>query len=227
MASLGEVIAQLHVALQLIGNARAHLTDANSLLGESSQLFTQVWQTSPNPMAAQTLAVLSEAQQAIADRHQSLESAMNAVQGYLQGLGADSTATSPPQGNLPPPAAQAALARAGKGRPASVAGQWQGKNAAEHARDAGKLIGRAPAKPKKRPIREVRSLEELDELFAALSAGGEKIEAPTYAGSVLLFPDGTRIGYRVKSKTTVEPTIDITAPGGWSLKIHVNTQGWD
>ncbi len=105
--------------------------------------------------------------------------------------------------------------------------RWRGQDAVAHARDRGSSIGRDPRGSKKQPIREVRSLRVLDELFTALARGAVHVEKPTYPGWFYLFADRSTIGYRTKSATTIEPTIEIVTAAGFRLKIHVNTEGWD
>lgn len=230
VSTLGEVIAQLRAALQLIGDGRRYLAHSAALIEESTQLLAQAWQGSYDPEAEHAIAGLFHAQRAVAEGCGVLEQSANTVRSYLHHLGADTPSGTPTATSATSSAPrQPARVRTGTGDGCTdgIVGTWRGKSAAEHAHDEGRAIGRRPARPKRYPVREVRSLQELDDLFAALSPGGEKIDKPTYAGHMLLFPDGTTIGYRVKSKTTVEPTIDIRTPDGWSLKIHVNTQGWD
>ncbi|WP_157434446.1 MULTISPECIES: hypothetical protein [Actinoalloteichus] len=106
------------------------------------------------------------------------------------------------------------------------AGHWKGQTAADHARSEGKGIGRKPRGSKKRPIREVRSTEELLEIFNALSRGGTVLDLPRYDGVMVLLPDATKIGYRTKSTSSPDPTIDIRTEQDVKLKIHVNREGW-
>lgn len=223
MSTLGDVAAQLHVVLGRISDTRQCLYHALTEIEGATQLLSHTWHGSADPVTEHTIAGLFQAQQVLAERHRALDRAAATVRSYLDRLGVEPRSSVPLNTSSAPPASTGA----GDHHPAAVVGTWRGKSAAEHARDNGRMIGRPPARPKRHPIREVRSLDELDTLFTALSPGSEKLDKPTYAGHMLLYPDGTTIGYRVKSKTTVEPTIDIKTPDGWSLKIHVNTQGWD
>ncbi|WP_190812685.1 hypothetical protein [Saccharopolyspora pogona] len=75
-------------------------------------------------------------------------------------------------------------------------------------------------------VREVASREELDALFTALSVSGKELDKPAYPGRMVKLPDGTTIGYRTKSRTSVEPTIDINTLGNDKIKIHINKDKW-
>lgn len=223
LSTLTQVVAQLHVVLGLTSDARRHLAQTAGEVETAIQHLERVWHGSTARDVRQAIQNLSEARQAITATDSALASVADAVQAYLDRVAASVTM---PRATSPVPVRPATVS-VGDGRPAAVAGTWRGKSAAEHAHDRGSSIGRLPARSKRQPIREVRSLDELDDLFAALSSGGKTIDKPMYAGRLVRCPDGTTIGYRVKSKTTAEPTIDIKTPDGWSLKIHVNTQGWD
>jgi hypothetical protein len=69
-------------------------------------------------------------------------------------------------------------------------------------------------------VRVVRSVEELEMVFAHISAGGKVIERPGYQGKMVELADGTMVGLRNASKSG-GPTIDITLPGGNFWKIHI------
>ncbi|WP_007023299.1 hypothetical protein [Saccharomonospora iraqiensis] len=215
-SALEEVLEQLHVVLALLNDALQGLKHASKSVEESTQLLTQVWHGASAPDADQALAALNGAQSAMNQTWENAARVRSIVQQYLLSLGGNAAA----RPTLDAPATEDHCR-------AVTVGSWRGTTAAGHARDQGRAIGRPPERLKRRPIREVRSVEELNRLFDVLSAGGEEIEKPTYAGRLLVLPDGTTIGYRLKSKTTVEPTIDISTRDGYSLKIHVNVRGWD
>lgn len=71
-----------------------------------------------------------------------------------------------------------------------------------------------------RDVWTVKSVEELDELFALLTREGTSVPIG-HGGPSLLLADGTRISRRVKSKSG-GATIDIRIEGrGGDLKVHV------
>jgi hypothetical protein len=69
-------------------------------------------------------------------------------------------------------------------------------------------------------VRVVKSAEDLESLFAQMSAGGKVVEGSSYPGKLIELGDKTTVGIRAVSKTG-GPTIDITLPGGKLWKIHV------
>jgi hypothetical protein len=69
-------------------------------------------------------------------------------------------------------------------------------------------------------VRVVSSAEELDDLFAQLSRGGEVVES-SYPGKFVRLPDGSTVGLRGTSATG-GPTIDIVKPGQRPIKIHIS-----
>jgi RHS repeat-associated protein len=68
-------------------------------------------------------------------------------------------------------------------------------------------------------VRVVNSAEELDDLFAQLSRGGEVVES-SYPGKFVQLPDGTTVGLREASRTGGR-AIDIVKPGQQPIKIHI------
>jgi hypothetical protein len=69
-------------------------------------------------------------------------------------------------------------------------------------------------------VKVVGSEAELDALYGRLSAGGKPATPPTYKGSMVELPDGTRVGLRGVSASGGK-TIDITLPDGTIRKVHV------
>jgi hypothetical protein len=60
-------------------------------------------------------------------------------------------------------------------------------------------------------------------LFNELSKGGRNVTPPTYKGTMVELPDGTRLGIRAASKSG-GPTIDVKPPKGSDLnplKVHL------
>lgn len=220
MSTLGEVVAQLHVALAKAGQARQALTAAADLLCEAHGIAEESLASATAKDATTALTSLAQLRQDTTDVDAMVAKAETITRDYLCRISADARESTSPTTTAPPDLTSTR-------EPAPVAGQWHGKNATDLVHDEGRTIGRAPARPRKSPIREVRSTAELNELFAALSAGGREGNVPTYLGDLVVLPDGTTVGYRLKSRTTTEPTIDIRTPARRRLKIHVNTQDWD
>ncbi|MBB5906998.1 hypothetical protein [Actinoalloteichus hymeniacidonis] len=227
--------ARTLAAAQRTEQARQALSVAAVRLDEALDIATRALEGARATSAAQGLALLVRARQTITEEQHRLAQAEGVVLGFhaalalTDGVGG-ATYTHETQAAAGPRASSEPGAHTRRSQREVTAalgvGAWDGLTAAEHVIDAGRAIGRHPARRKKYAIREVRSVEELDALFDALSSGGERLHDATYAGSSVLLPDGTRIGYRTKSKTTVEPTIDIKLPDQRRLKIHVNTEGW-
>ncbi|MFB9432278.1 hypothetical protein [Streptoalloteichus tenebrarius] len=65
------------------------------------------------------------------------------------------------------------------------------------------------------------------EIYRALTEGGVRQDRPDYIGTAVILSDKTFVGWRTKSATSPEPTIDMRSVTGGRLKIHVNTEGWD
>jgi hypothetical protein len=96
---------------------------------------------------------------------------------------------------------------------------------ADLIRDRGDNVGRPGSGPK---VREVRSEEDLQEYFDALTRNGSTdITPPGFPGKMVQLPDGTIVNWRTKSKTTGSiPTIDVNPGNGQNFKVHVNPNGW-
>lgn len=234
VSELEKLATQVLVASEKVGEARQALAVAVELVGAAGAAAGQVLTGANDQDAGYALTALANATTDTSAIVSLLEKFEATLQNYLQHIGADSMTTMPPgQSGLIQVPAHAAMAtqhkEASQAVPnaKAVPGQWAGKTATHHVRDEGSAIGRAPGWPTKRPIREVRSVSELDELFKSLSAGGRELNEPSYSGSMVLLPDGTRIGYRMKSRTSPHPTIDIRSADRRMLKVHVNGQGWD
>jgi RHS repeat-associated protein len=67
----------------------------------------------------------------------------------------------------------------------------------------------------------VSNSAELQELFDELSVGGSRIEN-AYPGQLVELPDGTTVGLR-ESSGSGGPAIDVNAPNGAQLKVHVDS----
>lgn len=234
MSALEKLATQLHAALEMSGQARQSLATAVDLVGEAGAVAGQVLTGASDQDAEYALTALANATTDTSAIVALVEKFEATLQGYLQHIGADSMTTKPStQSGTPKVTAHATTATLRKevSRAApnakAVPGQWAGKTATHHVQDEGNAIGRAPGWPTKRPVREVRSVAELDELFKSLSAGGRELNEPSYSGCMVLLPDGTRIGYRLTSRTSPDPTIDIRSADRRMLKVHVNGQGWD
>jgi hypothetical protein len=70
-------------------------------------------------------------------------------------------------------------------------------------------------------VKTVSSEAELDQLFDKLSKGGTDVTPPTYKGTSVILPDGTRVGIRGASRSG-GPTMDITLANGKQWKVHVS-----
>jgi hypothetical protein len=69
-------------------------------------------------------------------------------------------------------------------------------------------------------VNVVNSIDELNELFSRLIAGGKPVEGTTYPGKLVELSDGTTVGIRTVSKSG-GPTIDIKLPDGTLRKVHI------
>ncbi|ASO18038.1 hypothetical protein FHR81_002432 [Actinoalloteichus hoggarensis] len=105
-------------------------------------------------------------------------------------------------------------------------GRWDGRTATEYAQTAGEGIGRKAHGSKKIPTREVRTAEEITDIFIALARGGTRLDIPGYKGTMVRLPDGSTVGYRTQSRSSTEPTVDIATALDAFLKIHVNPEKW-
>ncbi|ASO19609.1 hypothetical protein AHOG_09825 [Actinoalloteichus hoggarensis] len=241
MSPLQQVARRSLLAADRAAGARDSLSAAAACLDEALLLTTDALAGATAPGVEHGLMLLHLARETITDETLRLEQAEHVILGFHAALTTGDRPITDPAGGpetrrADTPAAveqpdrrpSADASPCGRDRPgvASTLGRWQGRTATEHVLDEGRAIGRAPARRKKEPIREVRAVEELDRLFDDLSVNGSDVQLDSYIGRLLRLPDGTTIGYRTKSKTTVEPTIDIKIPGGRSLKIHVNKQTW-
>ncbi|WP_157434101.1 MULTISPECIES: hypothetical protein [Actinoalloteichus] len=225
---------QVLLASDRTAQARHALSVAAAHLDEALAVATAALAGARAASAEHGLALLRHTRETIAEELHRIEQAERIVLGFHAALVVGDSAITEPPGGAREAVAQESSSRTPAntrrsqpgGDDASPLGRWRDRTATEHVLDEGNAIGRAPARRKKDLIREVRSVEELDELFTALAAGGRDAPMPSYIGRLLRRPDGTTIGYRTKSKTTVEPTVDMKIPGGRSLKIQVNTQKW-
>jgi filamentous hemagglutinin len=74
--------------------------------------------------------------------------------------------------------------------------------------------GRSPG------VKVVGSEAELDALYGRLGAGGKPATPPTYKGSMVELPDGTKVGLRGTSISGGK-TIDIFMPDKTYTKVHI------
>ena len=215
MSDLLRVAEGVNGALSKIEPVRSHLSKASTCVDEALTAFAEPLTDAAD--APLVIPPLEEVRTGLTQVTASLTEADGKYRGWLSSLGV--AVSAPPSAGTPPTPPSPAPG------PSTQPGTWRGGTAAEHARGGGQNIGRLPS-PAKRRIREVASVDALSELFQSLSQGATAVDLPSYPGRILRCSDGTLIGYRVKSRTTVEPTIDITTPDGASLKIHVNPRGW-
>jgi hypothetical protein len=79
---------------------------------------------------------------------------------------------------------------------------------------SGLKAGRSPG------VKVVGSEAELDALYGRLSGGGRSATPPTYKGTMVELPNGTRVGLRNVS-TSGGKTIDIFLPDGKYTRVHI------
>jgi len=105
-------------------------------------------------------------------------------------------------------------------------GRYNGLTAAEHAANEGVLIGRrGSARSMKFPVREVDTVTEVDEVFRALSEGGQVVKASGRI-TVVLLADGTYMTYRPTSSTPpYDPAVDVNAGRGSQIRVHTPKEG--
>jgi hypothetical protein len=105
-------------------------------------------------------------------------------------------------------------------------GRYHGLTAAEHAANEGVLIGRrGSARKMKFPVREVDTVAEVDEVFRALSAGGQVVHTSGQR-TVVLLGDGTYMTYRSTSSTPpYDPAVDVNAGRGRQIRVHTPREG--
>ncbi|MCP2164746.1 hypothetical protein [Goodfellowiella coeruleoviolacea] len=227
--SLGEIIAQT-----LADCAELPVGELNSVIewldDEAVPVLSALAGETGGHELPEAVVHLVRGREAATDAVLLLESAIGRLTAYCerQGRLLDQDRALPEPSGLRGPA----------GDQARSVGSWAGKGAVEHVRDGGVSIGREPPhiagkqqrarRRRVKPnhfIREVRSLAELDEIYAALTVGGRPVERAKYVGRLIELPDGTCVGYRRKSSSSDYPTVDI-----WNdrdkLKIHVNKEGW-
>ncbi|ATE57955.1 hypothetical protein CNX65_03165 [Actinosynnema pretiosum] len=206
MSSLGDVADAVRRVFNIAKQARTPLHEAADLLEETTEALTAVLIGSSNPEASQLLGTFAHCHrvaEALTDR---LDEAEEHLESYLENLLGDGDGV--PLWRLP-------------------VGRFAGEDVRGHVETGGTGIGRGARGSKKEPVREVRSTEELEAVFRALVRGGQRVRQARYRGLFYQLPDGTTIGYRVKSSSAPEPTIDLKKPDKTGLKIHVNAKGWD
>ena len=105
-------------------------------------------------------------------------------------------------------------------------GRYNGLTAAEHAANEGVLIGRrGSARRMKFPVREVDTVAEVDEVFRALSEGGQVVHT-SGKRTVVLLGDGTYMTYRPTSSTPpYDPAVDVNAGRGRQIRVHTPKEG--
>ncbi|MEU5850941.1 hypothetical protein [Saccharopolyspora shandongensis] len=210
MSALGEVVSCLYLFLGKCDHGRIWLTTAQGLTEEAHELTAHALAGSTASDGVDAVDTLAAVPRTVAEAAGIVGTAQTTVPGYLASIGAGFTAT----------AASAAIL-------APSEGTWLRRTAAVHAEETGRDIGRKPnSRSTRNHVREVASAEELDALFTSLSAGGKALDKPTYPGSMVKLPDGTTIGYRTKSKTSPDPTLDIKTPKNDKIKVHINKEKW-
>jgi uncharacterized protein YukE len=100
-------------------------------------------------------------------------------------------------------------------------GTWGGLTARQHALSKGEHIGRlGSAKKMKIPVREVDTVTEVEEIYRALSEGGQTVQT-SGDRTVVLLGDGTYMTYRPQSSTPpYEPAVDINPGDDTVIRIH-------
>ncbi|MCP2169907.1 hypothetical protein [Goodfellowiella coeruleoviolacea] len=204
--TLQDVAARVRLALDMTEETIEILHAAAETATEAATLAGTALAGSAHYPPELALARFDQARALLADLIQGWQQAENSVAAILDRLG----------GGQDTPAA-----RADRGAPAT----WRGKTAAEHVGDSGAAIGRAGGRLRTRPVREVRSPSELDDLLTTLSRGGQVLDAPAYDGTIRELPDGTLIGHRRRAASAACPIVDVFTPHR-RLKIHVRPEGW-
>jgi hypothetical protein len=100
-------------------------------------------------------------------------------------------------------------------------GRYRGLTAAEHAANEGALIGRhGSARSMKVPTRELDTSEEVDEVYRALTSGGQIVRSDARR-VVALLEDGTYVTWRPSSGSTPgESAVTINGATGAMVKVH-------
>jgi hypothetical protein len=210
VSALGEVVSCLYLFVGKCDHARTWLTTAQELTGEAHKLIAHALTGSTASDGVDAVATLAEVPSTVTDAANIVSAAQTTVEGYLATIGAGFTGSA-----------------ASAGVPTPPEGTWLRRTAAVHAEETGQDIGRTPnCRSTRNHVREVASVDELDALFTSLSAGGKNLDKPTYPGRMVKLPDGTTIGYRTKSKTSADPTLDIKTPKNDKIKVHVNREKW-
>lgn len=103
---------------------------------------------------------------------------------------------------------------------------YNGKNVAEHVANKGADLG-ASGKGRKTTTVNVPDGATVRQIFEDLSHGGDVIPDSRYgggSGTRVQMPNGSTVSIRSHSKTSPDPTVDLTAPDGTTLRIH--TERW-
>ncbi|WP_433031374.1 WXG100 family type VII secretion target [Actinomycetospora sp. CA-053990] len=124
-------------------------------------------------------------------------------------------------GAVPPGSAEDAT----PGTVEPAVGTWGGLTARQHALSKGEHIGRlGSAKKMKIPVREVDTVTEVEEIYRALSEGGQRVQT-SGDRTVVLLEDGTYMTYRRQSSTPpYEPAVDINPGDDTVIRIHTPRQ---
>jgi hypothetical protein len=100
-------------------------------------------------------------------------------------------------------------------------GRYNGLTAAEHVARRGRDIGRpGSGKRNKLPVREVDTIAEIDEIYGALSLGGQVVQSSADR-TVVILADGTYLTYRQTSSTPPhDPAVDMNVQGRGRIRVH-------
>lgn len=101
----------------------------------------------------------------------------------------------------------------GAGIMTDVVGPMTGAEAIKHARKYGRV-------PKKKPVGEVDTPEELVDIWKELTRGGRPMDGGAPDSTSVELPDGSRVQWRPDSQSG-GPTIEINAGGKSKYKIHL------
>ncbi|WP_144754901.1 hypothetical protein [Curtobacterium pusillum] len=101
----------------------------------------------------------------------------------------------------------------GAGIMTDVIGPMTGAEAIKHARKYGRV-------PKKKPVGEVDTPEELVDIWKELTRGGKPMDGGAPDSTSVELPDGSRVQWRPDSQSG-GPTIEINAGGNSKYKIHL------